>query len=192
MHRNRDRLGDRLVAGGDVVQRPMRFDMLHARVERQADGLKCGNLPRYRRMDFLQADVEFAAPETCTILVGRMRTDGDAMALAEGDGFHHRRRIACVSTAGDARRTHQRHDGRVVAASFAQIAIEIELRHGAAWGQGVGAGAGSPAGVAAAAFDDCVAVDVVPVVDALAGVHNFASGFPPSICARTSGIGGPP
>jgi hypothetical protein len=23
-------------------------------------------------------------------------------------------------------------------------------------------------------------------------VHNFASGVPPSICARTSGIGGPP
>jgi len=155
--------------------------VLHARAERQADGLQCDNLPRHRRMDLLQADVEFASPETRMILVGGMRTDGDAMALAEGDGFRHRPRIACVSTAGDACRTHQRHDGRVVAASFAEIAVEIELRHEAARGQGVGAGAGSPAGVAGAAFDGCDAVDVVPVADVLAGVHNFASGFPPSI-----------
>jgi hypothetical protein len=27
---------------------------------------------------------------------------------------------------------------------------------------------------------------------AAGAVHNFASGLPPSICARTSGIGGPP
>jgi hypothetical protein len=29
-------------------------------------------------------------------------------------------------------------------------------------------------------------------VGATGAVHSFASGAPPSICARTSGIGGPP
>jgi hypothetical protein len=61
-------------------------------------------------------------------------------------------------------------------------------------GQGVGAGvlsvvAGTGAATLAGAAGAVLAFDAGTAIGA---VHSFASGLPPSICARTSGIGGPP
>src|SRR6478672_10657587 len=61
------------------------------------------------------------------------------------------------------------------------------------------AGAGSADDVAGADAVDVDAGAGAALVDVAAGavpvdaaVHSLASGLPPSICARTSGIGGPP
>ena len=71
-----------------------------------------------------------------------------------------------------------RNDGRVLAAAFAEVAVEVQRPHRANDGQPCGTAV--EAGVGAADGDVAGAV------------HSFASGAPPSICARTSGIGGPP
>ena len=147
--------------------------------------------------DRIGADVKFAPPEMHAVLERGMRADGHIVLQAQRDGVAHRLRIACVSTTGDAGRTDQRHDGRIVAASFAEVAVENELRHDDA-GQGVGAGvlsvvAGIGATTLAGAAGAVLAFDAGDGATAVAGaVHSLASGLPPSICARTSGIGGPP
>ena len=58
-----------------------------------------------------------------------MRADGHTVLLRPRERPPHRRGISCVPTAGHIRRSHDREQRRVAQHSFAQIRIQVDVRH---------------------------------------------------------------
>ena len=126
LHRLHDRGRDVHVFGGAVVERAVQLDVRdrHAAVLR-----KCGErrqLVRDAACDGVGRIAGFAPAEVFAIGVAGMRAGSDAMRGTQSQRRADRVRVAGMRAAGDVGGRDQRHELGVVAAAFAEVAVEVD------------------------------------------------------------------
>ena len=132
-HRARDRIGQRGIARGHVVQRAVWLHVTQACAGRAHEARQCADLVQGQGVSFAGIDAHLAAAEAHQIRQRHMRADRHPGARGEADCAPHRVRIAGMETAGDVRGAHIRENFGVLAhrpraERFAHIAIEVDGR----------------------------------------------------------------
>src|SRR5207244_13410668 len=71
-----------------------------------------------------------APAKSLTIVVTRVRPDGDSLLDRHGDRRPHRLWVTGMKSTGDVRRSHQPEQRRVrIGVAFANVSVQIELAH---------------------------------------------------------------
>ena len=125
----RHRLGNRrsggLIAGGEIVQRAVGFNMMQRRASPRRDCSQRRDLLADQRRDFGGTERHNNPPEIGAIRVARMCADLHAEPQRQFNGPPHRCGIARVSATRDVARRNQRQQRRIIAALLAHIRVQI-------------------------------------------------------------------
>jgi len=95
------------------------------------DGVERAKLMDQEVHDVLSGQLHWTTAKALPIVITRMRADGDAVPLDEGDGRPHGVCVACVRSAGHVGGRHQGDQGLVrLGITLTNICVQVELPHG--------------------------------------------------------------
>ncbi len=133
-HRPGDGGGHALVAGGPVVERPMRLDVAKIRASRTGERGDRPDLVHDRRLKVGRSHLQIAASESREIRVAGVGADGHAGSHGAGHRPLDDERVAGVKPAGNVDRRDERDESVIVAdlpgsEALADVGVEVD-RHG--------------------------------------------------------------